>query len=74
MLVRAGIDPQGLLDLFDLLRRAEPRDDGPPGYLRSHPLAEDRLGALSRLAAGERRSSRPLMSDRDWGNVTRMCR
>lgn len=43
-----GLSPQGMLDMFELLRRKERQHIGPGGtpYLRTHPLSTDRIAAM----------------------------
>lgn len=59
-LVRAGIDPQGAIEVQDLFRGqealAETRQDP---YMRSHPLSRDRLRALKGLVAGASAQTAP---------------
>lgn len=44
LLSRAGFDPNGMADFFDTLNRwSRSQGDGPPEYLRTHPLTVSRV-------------------------------
>ncbi|MFZ7090609.1 M48 family metalloprotease [Primorskyibacter sp. 2E233] len=58
-MMRAGIDPQGAVEVQDLFRGQEAlsvRRQDP--YMRSHPLSRDRLRALKGLVAGHQTGQR----------------
>ncbi len=59
-LVRAGVDPQGAIEVQDLFRGQEAlseRRQDP--YMQSHPLTRDRLRALKGLVAGASAQTAP---------------
>jgi hypothetical protein len=62
MLIRAGWDGRGMIELFDLVRREAARDPGTvEAFLSSHPSPQDRIATLSadvRRHPGGRRDSR----------------
>ncbi len=66
-LVRAGVDPQGAIEVQDLFRGqevfAETRQDP---YMRSHPLSRDRLRALKGLVAGATAKTSPDPGANYW--------
>ncbi len=66
-MVRAGVDPQGAIDVQDLFRGqealAESRQDP---YMRSHPLSRDRLRALKGLVAGASARTAPDPAANYW--------
>jgi len=68
MLIRAGWDGRGLIELFDLLRQEAGRDPGTvDAFLSSHPSPQDRIAALSadvRRHPGGRRDSRQFRNVR----------
>jgi predicted Zn-dependent protease len=54
-MVRAGINPQGALDVQELFRGQEALSAGRQDpYMRTHPLSRDRLRALQGLVAGQK--------------------
>ena len=42
-MVDAKFDPEGMIQLFDLLQKAAGSGDGLPEFLRDHPLTKDRI-------------------------------
>jgi predicted Zn-dependent protease len=73
MLMAADIDPKGMIAFFELLRVGERGLPAAVRYLASHPLAEDRVVSLQRLAAATPHQSRPLLADGDWSDVRKLC-
>lgn len=66
-LIRAGIDPQGALDVQDIFRGQEALRVGRRDpYTRTHPLNSDRLRALKGLVAGSRFSATPDPAAQYW--------
>ncbi|MFP7570712.1 M48 family metalloprotease [Marivita sp. S2033] len=54
-LMRAGIDPQGAIEVQDLFRGQEALSESRQDpYMRSHPLTRDRLRALKGLVSGSK--------------------
>jgi len=73
MLLAADIDPRGMIAFFETLRAGERGLPSSPRYLDSHPLAAERVESLKRLAASISHRSRPLLPDREWNDVRRIC-
>ena len=73
MLLAADVDPQGMIAFFESMRAAEGGAPGAARSLASHPLAEERVDALKRLAASRSRGFRPLLPGRDWTDLRRVC-
>ncbi len=66
-LIRAGIDPQGALDVQDLFRGQEALSVGRQDpYTRTHPLNSDRLRALKGLVAGSQFKGKTDPSAEHW--------
>ncbi|SHH23726.1 M48 family metalloprotease [Marivita hallyeonensis] len=66
-LVRAGVDPQGAIEVQDFFRGQEAlseRRQDP--YMRSHPLTRDRLRALKGLVASVSAKTAPDPSAQYW--------
>jgi predicted Zn-dependent protease len=66
-LMRAGVDPQGAIEVQDLFRGQEalPESRQDP-YMRSHPLSRDRLRALKGLVAGASANTAPDPAANYW--------
>ncbi|MCI5110870.1 MAG: M48 family metalloprotease [Marivita sp.] len=66
-LVRAGVDPQGALEVQELFRGqdalADARQDP---YMRTHPLTRDRMRALQGLVAGASARTAPDPTAEYW--------
>jgi predicted Zn-dependent protease len=73
MLLAADVDPRGMIAFFETLRAGERGQPSSARYLDSHPLAAERVESLKRLAASVSHRSRPLLPDRDWNDVRRIC-
>src|SRR5213594_715982 len=73
MLLAADVDPRGMIAFFETLRAGERGLPSSARYLDSHPLAADRVESLKRLAASVSHRSRPLLPDRDWNDLRRIC-
>lgn len=53
LLARAGYDPQGMARFFERLNRlSRPMGEGPPEYLRTHPLTVNRIAEARARADG----------------------
>jgi len=73
MLLRAGVDPEGMLAFYEMLRKESPQLPQSLQYLSTHPTTEQRLERLRALAASAPRGSRPLLADADWEALQRIC-
>ncbi len=75
MLLTAGIDPSGMIAFFERLRKEAPHLPDTLEYISTHPATERRIERLRALAAAGQpaRPTRPLLPDRDWADVKRIC-
>ncbi len=54
-LVRAGFDPQGMVEFFERLQKASRLyESNAPAYMRTHPLTVERITDMQNRARGER--------------------
>ncbi len=71
LLMKAGIDPRGMVDFFAKL------PDAPNvefvKYLSTHPATADRVVAIKRVIAGKRKDYAPLLPGIDWKKVRASC-
>lgn len=75
LLLRARVDPAGMIAFFDRVLRPIERGD-PAGmwrYLSTHPPSRERVEALRALARTAIQPSVKLLPDRDWKDVKRIC-
>ena len=75
MLIRAQIDPAGMIGFFDRVVRkkdAEETEGGVLRYLTTHPSNTQRVTNLKMLAVNAPIGP-PLLAGRDWKDVKRIC-
>ena len=59
IMTRAGWDPRGMIELFDLLRREANRNPGAVDvFFSTHPAAQDRIAQLTTATSRARRGIR----------------
>lgn len=74
LMLAAGVDPQGMVEAFQMLE-AEGRDlTGMLAYLSSHPRSADRVAKLKRLARAPGKPLRPLRLATPWAKVIASCK
>jgi predicted Zn-dependent protease len=74
MLVAARIDPAGMIEFFERLRREEGRSLEFLTYLSTHPSTDDRIRKLEALAGESRVRPVALLTDYDWRDLRSLCR
>jgi len=66
-MVRAGVDPQGAVDLIDIFRGQDVLSVGRQDpYARSHPMSADRYRVIKRLAEANKGRARDNPQARYW--------
>lgn len=75
MLQETGIDPQGMIEFFEMLRKKEKDTDGRPigKYLSTHPATEDRIEKLKSLIDKTVHPSTLLFREDDWSDMRKIC-
>ncbi len=74
LLLRAGIDPHGMITFFETLERQEPEAAAALTYLSTHPSTRERTERLRALAAGNAGAPVTLAAGQDWREIRAMCR
>ncbi len=74
MLVSADINPQGMIEFFELLGKHERGEAGLFRYLSTHPTHHDRVQALSRLAASSLGQPQQLLPGLAWSSIRTACK
>lgn len=69
----AGIDPQGMINIYLTLQAEGQRVPGLIAYLSTHPRIEDRITMLQGLAAQARDAPTPLLPGMRWKEITAAC-
>ena len=73
MLQSSGIDPAGLIQMFEKLEEAHGETPAALEYLSSHPLTAARIAALEKLVADSDRAPVPLLPNVDWSVMREAC-
>jgi predicted Zn-dependent protease len=73
MLIRAGIDPAGMISVFELLKKEGGELPALLGYLSTHPSTEDRIEQLKLIAGQSQLKPVKLFQDYDWRDMGKIC-
>lgn len=73
LLVAAGVDPAGMVSLFDRLARTGGAEPTLLAFLSTHPRTEERVAALRALAAAAPATRAPLLTPAEWDALKRIC-
>jgi predicted Zn-dependent protease len=73
LLHAAAVDPEGMLAFFRGMQQLEGSTPALTRYLSTHPTADDRVQALTALAAQRPRPPIKLLADYDWEDIKRIC-
>ncbi|MGH7770671.1 MAG: M48 family metallopeptidase [Candidatus Binatia bacterium] len=73
MLIRAGIDPAGIISIFELFKQEGGKLPALLAYLSTHPSTERRIDKLKLLAAESQRKPVKLLKDYDWDDMKKIC-
>jgi predicted Zn-dependent protease len=73
MLHAAAVDPEGMLAFFRGMQQLEGRTPAAARYLSTHPTADDRLQALTALAAERPQPPKKLLPGYDWDDIKKIC-
>ena len=73
MLIRAGIDPGGMISFFEVLQREEGKGGALFQYLSTHPQTKDRVERLKLLAAQSPVGAVKLLPEYDWRDIRKIC-
>jgi predicted Zn-dependent protease len=74
MLLRAGIDPSGMIGFFENLKQRGGDLPGFLNYLSTHPTAEDRIASLRAQASQSTKRSTKLLQGYDWKDARKICK
>lgn len=73
LIIKAGLDPRGMIAFFEAIQKEEGKGAGRPVYLSSHPGAADRIARLTRLAQGAPPPRRPALGEVEWAALRTIC-
>jgi len=74
MLIRAGIDPSGMIGFFEALQREDAKTPAFLKYLSTHPATQDRIEHLRSLATQSHGFPVKLLPNYDWRDIRKICR
>lgn len=73
MVLRARIDPRGMITIFEKLQKEGKRSLRVPTYLSTHPNLETRIRLFKSLADKSQIMPVPLLEGNDWSDIRRLC-
>jgi predicted Zn-dependent protease len=73
MLLKAGIDAEGMIAFFKLMREKGREESVYAKYLSTHPSPKDRVESLKLLAEQSDRQTIKLLPDYDWRDIKKLC-
>lgn len=74
LLIRADIDPHGMVDFFKMLQKEESADlERSFQYFSTHPVTEDRIHDLTKAIAKTKKKYRPLPYRKNWMTLIKGC-
>lgn len=71
LLATSHIDPRSLQFFLEKIKQSSAIQL--PAYLSTHPPLEERIAAVSRLAASTTAQTIPLLPDYPWAEITQIC-
>lgn len=74
MLRAARIDPQGMVEFFQLMSQDSHPDEGIFRYVSTHPTHRDRIHRLTELGGTALGQGNPLLPGLDWKLIRSICR
>ncbi len=73
MLLEAGIDPTGMIEFLELLKKKTSESPSILKYLSTHPGTEDRIEKLKSLAGQSQHRPAKLLAGHDWSEIKKIC-
>lgn len=73
MLMTAHLDPQGMIRIYQTLKREAGRVPRAVTYLSTHPDIDSRIAALQKLAQGATYTPVPLLAGIRWKTIAHAC-
>lgn len=73
MLIKAGIDPKGMVDFFEIMKKEYDGTTEVSEYLSTHPNTENRIEKLNTMIAQKQIESEKLLPNVDWEKTKMLC-
>jgi Zn-dependent protease with chaperone function len=74
LLIQARVDPSGMVDFFETLKKKTGSSPGALGYVSTHPLTVERIRTLGERKKTVTVAPRPLLPGLLWQEVARACK
>lgn len=74
LMMQAGMDPQGMVEFFSLLKKKNPDLPNMLKYVSSHPNTQSRIDALQQMIQPMSPPPSPLLPNVDWKEVRKICK
>jgi hypothetical protein len=74
MLLAAGINPEGMIAFFEMLKKEEGQTPEFMSYLSTHPTTQDRIEKLKSLASQPQQKFSKLYPDYEWKDLQNICK
>lgn len=73
MMEAAHLDPQGMIRMYQTLKREAGQTPRAPEYLATHPDIDSRIAELQKLARDATYIPKPLLPDVRWETIAHVC-
>jgi predicted Zn-dependent protease len=73
MLIAAGINPEGMIAFFEMLKKEETKTPELLNYLSNHPTTQDRIEKLKFLSNQSGQAFSKLYPDYKWQDLWKIC-
>jgi predicted Zn-dependent protease len=74
MLLAAGINPEGMIAFFEMLKKEESQTPELMNYLSTHPTTQDRIEKLRSLARQSEQKFSKLYPAYEWKDLQNICK
>jgi len=72
-MIKAGIDPNGMVDAYRMLEKESLALPKGSQYVLSHPHTGQRIDSISAIAKAAPVASQPLLPGTDWASLAKSC-
>jgi len=73
MLIKAEIDPKGMIDFFEIIKNEHGNTEEVSEYFSTHPDTGDRIGKLDNMIKGSSFKPEKLLPDVNWEETKMLC-
>lgn len=73
LMIKSGIDPTGMIDFFEIMKKESGDMKGFLEYLSTHPSTGDRIARLEKMVEGKNIKYDKLLKDKKWDEIKAWC-